>query len=384
MKNIVVLGSTGSIGTQALKIIENNPDEYRLLAIGAGKNKDLILQQVKQFQPKYVASLCQLSKEECGISEYLKCPDGLNAIASLPEADVIINGISGFSALEPLLYSLKAGKRVALANKESIVCGKSIVDSYLKEYHGEIIPVDSEQSAIFQCMKAGEKKEIKNLILTASGGRFWNKPFEELKNITVEEALNHPTWKMGTKITIDSATLFNKGLEVIEASYLFDVPGPQIKVVIHPQSVVHSMVEFKDNTVIANLSCPNMQLPIQYAVTYPERQLSLCKPLNFDDYENLSFYTASKEKYPALRLAYSALESGGTMPTVFNASNEQAVAAFISKKIRFTDIYSVVEDTMSKICVHKADSIDTINEIDALSRRISDQIIKDSYTHHDN
>ena len=274
-KKVTILGSTGSIGRQTLEVIAASNGEYEVLGISGDRNTALLAEQALRFRPRYVAAKTAMEPDGLPQGTELLCgSEGVCELAGAAEADIVVNGISGFAALRPLLAALKAGKRVALANKESVVCGKQLVDAALKANGGEIMPVDSEQSALFQCMNGGERREIRKLLLTASGGRFWNRPFAALAEITLEEALSHPTWNMGQKITIDSATLFNKGLEVIETSYLFDIPGERIEVLIHPQSVVHSLVEFCDGTVIGNLSVPDMRLPIQYALTYPSRPLA--------------------------------------------------------------------------------------------------------------
>lgn len=367
-KKVIVLGSTGSIGKQALDVIASAPERFELLGMAGGSNRQLLAEQIATYRPRFVAGLDLPEERIPGVSYENAGEEGILTLAAMPEADVVVNGISGFSALKPLLSSLKAGKRVALANKESIVCGKSLVDRYRSEYGGTILPVDSEQSALFQCMQCGSEKEIKRLILTCSGGRFWKKSPEELENITAEKALDHPTWNMGAKITIDSATLFNKGLEVIEACYLFDIPWQSVDVLIHPQSIVHSMVEFKDNTVIANMSVPDMRLPIQYAMTYPERTDSVCKPLSLASVTMLEFHEASPERYPALRLAYEALQAGGTMPVVYNGANEAAVALFRAGRIGFGEIYRAVEYAMQTHKVRAADTEEAIFAADRESR----------------
>lgn len=367
---MVVLGSTGSIGKQALDVIAHDPDSFELLGMSCGSNCTAFSEQIEQYAPKLVAGMKLPDPVSNGTERMIEGIDGILSLAAHPDADVIVNGISGFAALSPLLASLKAGKTVALANKESIVCGRNVVNRYLKTYGGRILPVDSEQSAIFQCMQAGRHSEIKTLWLTCSGGRFWQRPFEELAEITPEEALDHPTWSMGAKITIDSATLFNKGLEVMEASYLFDIPGEKIRVLIHPQSVVHSMVEYVDGTVMADMSCPDMRLPIQYALSYPERIPSPCKPLSLAEYGTLSFFDASPEKYPALRMAYDALAAGGSAPVAYNAANEAAVALFFERKIGFTDIYDAAAYVLEHMHPNGADSVEEINEADAEAREL--------------
>ena len=370
-KLVTVLGSTGSIGRQALEVIAQSGGAFSLLGISGGRNTALLLSQAKTFRPRYVASELPLDPALLPEgTELLAGRDGLLALAGCGEADVVVNGISGFAALEPLLSSLRAGKRVALANKESIVCGKALVDEACKNCGGQVLPVDSEQSAIFQCLSGGRRQEVKNLLLTASGGRFWQKSLAELADVTPAEALDHPTWSMGPKITIDSASLFNKGLEVIEASYLFDIPAERIAVLIHPQSIVHSMVEFCDGTVLANLSLPDMRLPIQYAMTWPERMPSPCKRLSLAEVGSLTFHAAPPERYPALRLAYEALRTGGTMPTVYNGANEAAVSLFTAGRIRFTEIYTAVEAAMDAHAAAPADNIAAVLAADREARAL--------------
>ena len=349
VKQVSVLGSTGSIGRQALDVVASLPEETALFAICANKDIETLLEQARKYRPRLVG--CETEFDSSLLppgTEAVFGPGAAEKIAALPEADVVVNGVSGFAALSPLLFALKAGKRVALANKESIVCGKELVDEAKHLYGGEVLPVDSEQSAIFQCLQNGRREEVDKLILTASGGPFWRMELEELRSVTVEQALSHPTWKMGKKITIDSATLFNKGLEIIEAAYLFDFTGEQIDVLIHPQSVVHSMVTYRDGTCMANMSRPDMRLPIQYAITYPARLGSVCSPLLLENEQPLTFFKPSLERFYALSLAYQALLRGGTFPLAYNGANEAAVEAFCGGRIGFMDIGTVVEYTLSK------------------------------------
>ncbi len=369
MKKVTVLGSTGSIGTQTLDVIRTHPEQFELYALCGGSNAELLKKQLAEFRPKYSAGLVEIDPSDipAGVS-YHAGHDAILEISSDSGTDIFVNGISGFDAFRPLLCSLETGKNVALANKESIVCGHILVNDMTSRHQNRILPVDSEQSAIFQCLETSQHSQVENLLLTASGGRFWKYSREELTLVTVEQAMHHPTWKMGNKITIDSATLFNKGLEIMEASYLFDIPGRDIKVLIHPQSIVHSMVEFCDGTVLANMSNPDMRLPIQYALSYPDRTWSSCTRLDLGMIQNLTFYDAPAEKYPALRMAYDALSVGGTMPTVYNASNEVAVWAFTKKLIRFTDIYDVVDYTLQHHIAQNADSIEAIESADSEGR----------------
>jgi len=353
---VTVLGCTGSIGRQALDVVAARPDLFELFGIAGGQNTELMAQQVRRYRPKVVASLLPvdgaLPTED---TEILCGGNAASALASMADADVVVNGISGLPALKPLLCALKAQKRVALANKESIVCGHTLIDDAVKTYGGCVIPVDSEQSALFQCLACGRDEEVEKLWLTASGGPFWQYGEEQLKGVTLKDALKHPTWSMGKKITVDSASLFNKGLEMIEASYLFHVPMEKIGVLIHPQSIVHSFVEFRDRTCIANMSCPDMRLPIQYAMTYPDREVSPCGRLSLGDIQSLTFFPADPSRYGALRLAREAWYAGGTMTAVYNAANEEAVSLFMGGDIRFYDICGCVEYALQQ---HRAELVD--------------------------
>lgn len=375
-QRVTVLGSTGSIGKQALDVIRAHPDRFALHAISANGNIGVLVEQACRWRPQYVACKHQLNASDFPEGTILLCGDGaLAELASLDDADIVINGISGLAALEPLLCSLKAGKRVALANKESIVCGHQLVDEALRDFGGELLPVDSEQSAIFQCLSCGSYDEVARLWLTASGGPFWQLSDAQLESVTVQDAMRHPTWNMGNKITIDSATLFNKGLEVMEASYLFHVPAEKIDVLIHPQSIVHSMVEFTDRTMMANMSCPDMRLPIQYAMTYPDRAPSPCERLSLADIGQLTFFHADRSRFAGLRLAYEALFAGGTMPTVYNAANEAAVDLFVEERIGFTDIAHFVEEAMVRHTVHSGDLMQNILDADAQARLSVDRFL---------
>jgi 1-deoxy-D-xylulose-5-phosphate reductoisomerase len=376
MKQITVLGCTGSIGKQTLDVIASHPEEMALFGISANSDIETLITQAKAYHPRVVASETEF--------DAAKLPEGTDAImgqgaseqlAAMQEADVVVNGISGFAALPVLISSLKAGKRVALANKESVVCGKRLIDRVLYEYHGEILPVDSEQSAIFQCMQNGKKDEIDKLILTASGGPFWRKRRADLEEITPTQALAHPTWNMGKKITIDSATLFNKGLEVIEAAYLFDLPAEKIEVVIHPQSIVHSMVCYIDGTSMANMSKPDMRLPIQYAITYPERIQSSCAPLLLYHEHPLSFHQPDLERFLSLKMAYDALKAGLSYPLVYNGANEAAVEAFCNGLIGFLDIERVVDYTLNQHTPIALDALEEILDADRLARTQASQMI---------
>ena len=366
---ITVLGSTGSIGRQSLEVVASHPEEMTLFGIAANQGVEALIRQAEQFRPRVVA--CKTEFDSNLLPEGTEAIFGADAadrLAAMTEPDVVVNGISGFAALSPLLASLRAGKRVALANKESVVCGKALLDETIRQYHGEILPVDSEQSAIFQCLQNGGKDEVERLILTASGGPFWQKPRSALKDITTEQALAHPTWNMGRKITIDSATLFNKGLEVIEAAYLFDVSAERIDVVIHPQSIVHSMVAYRDGTCMANMSRPDMRLPIQYAITYPERMPSTCTPLQLYLEQPLSFFKPDMERFLSLRLAYDSLKEDKSFPLAYNGANEAAVEAFCKGEIGFLDIERVVDYTLNCHVPEALLSLEEIVEADRIVR----------------
>lgn len=376
-KKITVLGATGSIGKQALDVVASKPDTLEVYGLSAKRNTALLIEQAHRFHPQAVASALSFDRDllPAETKTVYFGEDAAEQLAANDESDVVVNGISGFSALLPLLASLKLGKRVALANKESIVCGNTFVKAALQRYGGEILPVDSEQSAIFQCLQNGRRQEVEKLILTASGGPFWQRSAEALKGITVEEALHHPTWSMGRKITIDSATLFNKGLEVIEAGYLFDMGPEQIDVLIHPQSIVHSMVAYRDGTVMANMSNPDMRLPIQYAITYPEREPSICRPLRLYEAGALTFHAVDFKRFPAVRMAYEALGRGQTYPTVYNGANEAAVEAFCDGRIGFVDIFSMVDYTLQQHVPHSPACVEDILHADAEARTLAKSFI---------
>lgn len=352
LKKVVVLGSTGSIGTQALSVISDSPGRLQLLAISAESSTELLARQAAAFGVRYVG----IAQEGKAGALRAQLPAGVEliqgaganaALAALPEADIVLIGVSGFAGLPALLAALQAGKTVALANKESIVCGNRLVKDALKRYGGSILPVDSEHAAIFQCLQNGSRGEVAALHLTASGGPFWQKTQQELAAVTVEQALKHPVWRMGAKISIDSATLANKGLEVIEASYLFDTLEHNIFVLIHPQSIVHSMVEYCDGAVIAQLSAPDMRLAIQYALNYPRRETRQIARLSLAEIGALTFHSA--EEFPAIRLARQALRGEDTLGIAYCIADEVAVAAFVEGRIGFLDILSTVEHTLARM-----------------------------------
>ena len=373
MKKITILGSSGSIGRQALEVVASMPDELAVFGLSVRSNTALLYEQAHSFHPAVVA--CESDMDAACLpagTRILTGADAAERLAGMVEADVVVNGISGFAALTPLLAALRANKRVALANKESIVCGRLLVDALLCSGHGELLPVDSEQSAIFQCLQNGRREEVEKLVLTASGGPFWRMQTEELENITVESALQHPTWQMGRKITIDSATLFNKGLEVIEAAYLFHMPAEKIGVVIHPQSIVHSMVAYRDGTTMANMSFPDMRLPIQYAITYPARNPSVCRPLSLPDAGDLSFHAVDPVRFRAVGLAFEALREGLTYPVAYNGANEAAVEAFCGGRIGFLDITRTVDYTLQQHRPAVPETLEAVFAADGAARRTAE------------
>ncbi len=378
MKKITVLGCTGSIGRQALDVIASHPEEMALFGIAANTNTEALMKLAKKYRPRVVASEAEIDELLLPKGTEMICGAGATErLAAMPDADVVVNGVSGIAALSPLIASLRAGKRIALANKESIVCGKSLLDDIVSRYGGEILPVDSEQSAIFQCLQNGRREEVEKLVLTASGGPFWRENRDALEHITPEQALAHPTWNMGNKITIDSATLFNKGLEIIEAAYLFDFSADQIEVVIHPQSIVHSMVVYKDGTCMANMSKPDMRLPIQYAITYPERIPSSCAPLQLYREQPLTFHKPDLERFLSIRLAYQALKTGLSCPVAYNGANESAVEAFCSGHIGFLDIERVVDYTLNQHIPSELTNLEGIMEADRRTRETANGLIQE-------
>ena len=372
MKRISILGSTGSIGKQTLDVVRQHKDKFEVIAISANSSVDLLLEQIKEFRPKYVAVYNELSAQKLksmipsDISiEILSGMEGLKVISSLDEIDVLLTAIVGMIGLVPTLEAIKKGKDIALANKETLVCAGSLVMNEAKKNNVSILPVDSEHSAIFQCLNGEKTKEIEKIILTASGGPFRGKNKNELINVTKNEALKHPNWSMGRKISIDSSTLMNKGLEVIEAKWLFDVNYDQIDVVVHPQSIIHSMVQFIDSSVIAQLGCPDMRLPIQYALSYPDRIKCDFERLDLAKIATLTFEEPDMETFPCLKLAYETLKMGGTYSAVLNSANEVLVNDFLEDKIGFYDIPYYIEKTLE---AHNSVSEPTLEEILEIDR----------------
>lgn len=375
MKNITILGSTGSIGTNALEVIRQKRDEFNVVALSGHTNYKLVMEQIKEFNPKYVSigteEGFEAIKKEFPEVELFFGREGLKKLGELEETDIILTAVSGVIGIEATVEAIKKGKRIALANKETMVAGGAYINKLLKEYpEAEIIPVDSEHSALFQSLSAGRREDVKNLIITASGGSFRGKKRDELKEITVSEALKHPKWSMGKKITIDSSTLVNKGLEVIEAHELFGIDYDRIKVAVHPQSIVHSLVEYKDNAMVAQLGATDMKLPIQLAFTYPKREESTAlEKLDLMKVGNLTFEEPDIETFKGLPLAYRAGKTGGTMPVVFNAANEVAVELFMKEKIKFLEIYDVIEKAMDNHMPVEIENLEIILKVDEETRK---------------
>ena len=365
MKKIAILGSTGSIGTQTLEIVRNNGD-IKVTALAAGNNIDLLEKQIREFSPKLAAVWSEERAKELKERirdldvEVLCGMDGLLAVSAEPEAEILVTAIVGMIGIRPTIEAIKAGKDIALANKETLVTAGHIIMPLAKEQGVSILPVDSEHSAIFQSLQGGQRKALHKILLTASGGPFRGKKKSELENIRVEDALKHPNWAMGRKITIDSSTMVNKGLEVIEAKWLFGVTVDQIQVVVQPQSIIHSMVEYDDGAVIAQLGTPDMKLPIQYALYYPERRFLPGERLDFSTLTEITFEKPDLETFTGLKLAYEAAGRGGSLPTVLNAANERAVAMFLDRKIRYLEIPEIIASCMED---HKVINNPTVEEI---------------------
>jgi 1-deoxy-D-xylulose-5-phosphate reductoisomerase len=373
MKRITILGSTGSIGRNTLEVIKQNSEEFSAVALTAGRNIDLFERQIKSFRPEIVAvadkkTAAQLRRRVKAV-EILAGEEGISAVASYKDSDFVVSAIVGSAGLVPTLAAIRAGRSVGLANKETLVVAGEIVMREARRSGVKIIPVDSEHCAVFQCLAGYRKSEIRRIILTASGGPFFNRRKEELVNIGAGDALKHPNWSMGRKITIDSATLMNKGFEVIEACWLFGVSPEKVDVLIHPQSIVHSMVEFRDRGCLAQMSVPDMRGPIAYALSYPRRLNDPIRGLELDRIESLTFRKPDTRNFPCLSYAYEAIRSGGTMPTVLNAANEVAVKAFLEDRIRFNDIPVVIRETIDGHIIKKISALEDILEADGWARR---------------
>lgn len=381
MKRIVILGSTGSIGRSALDVIKRHRDLFKVTGLAAGSNIDLLEEEIRTFHPEVVAvadhdASERLRKRVGNIVEILSGEDGINAVASYSNSDFVLSAMVGFSGLLPTLSAIRAGKTIGLANKETLVVAGEIIMREARSRGIMILPVDSEHCAIFQCLEGRKRDHLKRIILTASGGPFINRKIEEFRNIRPEDALKHPRWNMGKKVTIDSSTLMNKGLEVIEASRLFDLGPGEIDVVIHPESIVHSMVEFIDGAIISQQSVPDMRGPIAYALSYPERLSNVIPSLDLTDIGTLSFFKPDLDKFPCLRYAYDALREGGTMPSVLNASNEVAVNAFLEGMIHYDEIPVIIDKTMSSHTIIKDPTLSDIIEADHWARLRSEEIVR--------
>jgi 1-deoxy-D-xylulose-5-phosphate reductoisomerase len=373
MKNVFILGSTGSIGVNTLNVIRNFPDRFNVSALTLNTNINLLLEQVEEFKPELVvvkekAAAEQVKNQLPSNCQLLVGSEGLMNAASEAEYDIFVGAMVGYAGLAPTIEAIKRGKRIALANKETLVAAGEVVNNLCKECGAEIIPVDSEHSAIYQCLVGESINEVEKLIITASGGPFLNKDKSFFKQATVDEALNHPNWKMGNKVTIDSATMMNKGLEVIEAHWLFGLPTEKIDVVVHPQSIVHSMVQFRDGSIKAQMGLPDMKLPIQYALSYPERLENDFERTDMPTIGALNFYEPDFEKFECLKLAFDVLEAGGTAPCVLNAANEVAVDKFLNREIKFSQIPELIGKALEKIGNDRLPDLDTIFECDSETR----------------
>ncbi|WP_105995829.1 1-deoxy-D-xylulose-5-phosphate reductoisomerase [Staphylococcus agnetis] len=367
MKNIAVLGASGSIGTQAIDVIECHPNEFNLIAFTVGKNIDYAKKIIEKHQPEMIS--VQNIEDIDAFSEYdvniVSGKEGLISVATYEKNDLVLNALLGSVGLEPTMRAIEAGKDIALANKETLVVAGELVMAHARQYNVNILPVDSEHAAIFQCLNGEDMKQIKKVTITASGGSFRDLSREALEHVTVEDALNHPNWSMGHKITIDSATMMNKGFEVIEAKWLFDLDISKIETILHKESIIHSMVEFVDTSVMAQLGTPDMRMPIQYAFTYPKRIEHQAPSLNLAEVAQLHFKAMDFERYRCLQYAYDAIKIGGTMPVVLNAVNEVAVAKFLNKEIRFLDIERMIKREMDRHEVIQNPTLDQILALDA-------------------
>lgn len=382
MKFISLLGATGSIGTQTLDVVREHPEQFKIVALSAGRNIGLLRKIISDFQPELVAVQTKADYETLK-SEYVQSEtvfvygeEGMTAVAIYEKAEILVNAVIGSIGLFPTLQAIEAKKDIAIANKETLVTAGHLVMKAVKRAGVKLLPVDSEHSAIFQALQGERKANIERLIITASGGSFRDRTREDLKDVTVEEALNHPNWSMGAKITIDSATMMNKGLEVIEAHWLFDLPYSQIDVLLHQESIIHSMVEFHDSSVIAQLGTPDMRMPIQYALTYPDRLPLTAKRLNLAEVGKLHFKEMDYNRFPCLQYAYDAGKAGGTMPTVLNAANEAAVAGFLDGKTSFLGIEALIEKALNAHSVIDNPGLKEIQEVDKETRKYVQTLLK--------
>jgi len=378
MKRLAILGSTGSIGRSTLAIVESFPERFRVATLAAGNNVELAFEQAQRWQPRLVSMAREEDAEQlrsrlkaAGLKiEVAHGPQGTVQVATHPEADFVVSAIVGVAGLEATYEAVKAGKSVGLANKECLVAAGELITAEARRQGKPLLPIDSEHNAVHQCMRGGRLEEVERVWLTASGGPFLNTPLTDFENITVEQALNHPTWKMGKRITIDSATLMNKGFEVIEACRLFHLPPAKVSVLVHPQSTIHSLVEFADGSILAQLSVTDMRLPILYALSYPERVPSELK-FSLSELRRLDFRPPDPEKFPCLALAYQAAEAGGAKSVALNAADEVAVAAFLDGAIRFNDIARIIKDVLGETPARPAESIKQVLTMDAEARRLA-------------
>ncbi len=381
MKKIVILGSTGSIGTNTLDIVDRFPEEFQVLGLTAGANDEKLEEQIRRYKPTVVAlsnaAAAAKLRDRCRdlSTEILSGTDGVAEVARVPDAELVISAIVGGAGLVPTLAAIRSGKHVALANKEPMVMAGKLMREEAHKHGVRIFPVDSEHSAIFQSLEGHRREDVRRLILTASGGPLWDLSREQLQGVKPEQALQHPNWKMGAKITIDSATLMNKGLEVIEARWLFDIAASRIDVLIHRESIIHSLVEYEDRSIIAQLGLPDMRTPISYAMRYPERMPLDLPSLDLAAIGKLTFFTPDHDRFPCLNLGYEALRIGGTMPAALNAANEVAVEAYLQEGIRFTDIAEVIRSTMEAHTPWEIESIDDALEADRWAREKAEALV---------
>ncbi|MCD6459775.1 1-deoxy-D-xylulose-5-phosphate reductoisomerase [bacterium] len=386
MKKITILGSTGSIGTNTLRVVDSLPARFEIIGLCANSNVELLIGQCHRYKPKMVAikdekCLSILKKEISSDIKVVSSDEGIIDVATHPDNDLVVSAIVGSAGLYPTYRAIEQGIDIALANKEALVMAGDIIMAKAKEKNVNIIPVDSEHSAIFQCLASQKNKWVNRLLLTASGGPFLHTPKDDFSKVTVVQALAHPKWSMGKKISIDSATMMNKGLELIEAIKLFSVPADKISVIIHPESIIHSMVEYIDGSYIAQMNVTDMTIPIQYALTYPEREKGeLFRKIDFFKLKQLNFFKPDFDKFICLRLAYEAAEVGHSMPAVLNAANEQAVKLFLQEKIKFVDIPYIIEKVMSTHQIEKHPSIDDLINIDNWARDTADNVVSGSAT----
>lgn len=385
-RSVVILGSTGSIGKSCLDVIRAHPERFVVRGLAAYRNVPLLVEQFREFRPEYLCVADKGRAKELATAvagekvRVISGSDELVSLAGLPSADLVVNAVVGAAGLRASLEAVRAGRTLALANKESLVAGGPLFGSLIEKGEAKIIPIDSEHSAIWQALMAGKKNDVRSIVLTSSGGPFRTLPADQFSDITVEMALAHPTWNMGAKITIDSATLANKGLEVIEAVTLFGLPSSKIQVVVHPQSIIHSMVEFVDSSVIAQLSRPDMRLPISYALFWPERIESEFGRVDWDKLGPLTFEPPDYDRFPMLRLAFDISANGGAAPAVYNAANEIAVAAFLRGRLPFTEIYEIVERTVEMTDTKNASTIDDILAADSAAREAAENMIERIHT----